>query len=264
MIAFCHLLHPIIMTSTTASRKTKTFPEPIVISNSEAEDSKAEESGSDDGVGRSDSDDRSEDDGSESDDSPEAETLSGGRAAADARAGALRKHEDRLNELRKSKNKAREAFIQSTKLTVSPAVDDEQDRPIMDANGDAEESEEEDGDKQADEPPRSDRLPDSIFAAAHETVERKRGKKLSKEEVVTKRRRVREEPGEKVINGRTLRVTTDLNAPPPISSSVFTRKTKSSAKGGLEFRKKWKKVDALRAQVRSRTGPPRNFVTTVQ
>ncbi|CCO33008.1 hypothetical protein BN14_07075 [Rhizoctonia solani AG-1 IB] len=197
------------MTSTTASRKTKTFPEPIVISDSEAEDSKAEESGSHDGVGRSDSDDRSEDDGSESDDSPEAETLSGGRAAADARAGALRKHEDskptvltgpiRLNELRKSKNKAREAFIQSTKLTVSPAVDDEQDRPIMDANGDAEESEEEDGDKQADEPPRSDRLPDSIFAAAHETVERKRGKKLSKEEVVTKRRRVREEPGEKVI-----------------------------------------------------------------
>ncbi|CAE6439318.1 unnamed protein product [Rhizoctonia solani] len=197
------------MTSTTASRKTKTFPEPIVISDSGTEDSKAEESGSDDGVGRSDSDDRSEDDGSESDDSPEAETLSGGRAAADARASALRKHEDskltvltgpiRLNELRKSKNKAREAFIQSTKLTVFPAVEDEQDRPIMDANGDAEESEEEDGDKQADEPPRSDRLPDSIFAAAHETVEWKCGKKLSKEEVVTKRRRVREEPGEKVI-----------------------------------------------------------------
>ncbi|ELU38587.1 tartrate transporter [Rhizoctonia solani AG-1 IA] len=180
-----------------------------------------------------------------------------------------------LNELRKTKNKAREAFIQSTKSEVPASVENQVD-PITDAARDMEE------DEPVEEAPRSDRLPDSIFAAAHETVERKSSKKLSKNDVLLKRKRVRQTPKEKVINGRTLRVTMDLDAPPAASSSSSTRKVKNSTKGGLAFRKKWKKVDgssfysyaslainqtvltpiiALRAQVRSRTGPPRNFVT---
>ncbi|KAJ1299808.1 hypothetical protein OPQ81_000707 [Rhizoctonia solani] len=199
---------------------------------------------------------------SDSDDAPEAETLRGGRAAADAREGALKKHEERLRELRKTKNKAREAFIQSTKpQSLSVAEDQEDVTQTDDTGGESKGSETY---EMIQKILRTSRLPDSVFAAAHESVERKRSKKPLKKDPPAKRRRVREGPAEKVVNGRTLRVMKDINAPPSIFPSTASRKSKSFVKGGSAFRRKWKKVDAVRAQVRSRTGPPRNFVTIVQ
>ncbi|CAE7123758.1 unnamed protein product [Rhizoctonia solani] len=214
-----------------------------------------------DTIGESDSDGTSDNE-SGSDDAPEAESLSGGRAAEDTRAGALKRHEEKLHELRKIKNKAREEFIRSTKASKLPAVDDSENHATP---GGVDTENENDGEI-ANEVLQSDRLPDSIFAVAHESLqestERKRMNKPSRD-VPAKRRRLREVPVEKVVNGRALRVAVDINAPPAISFTS-TRKVKNSAKGGSAFRRKWKKVDAMRAQVRSRTGPSRNFVTTVQ
>ncbi|EUC53973.1 hypothetical protein RSOL_023510, partial [Rhizoctonia solani AG-3 Rhs1AP] len=135
------------------------------------------------------------DDGSESDDAPEAESLSGGRAAATARAGELKRHEEKLKELRRIKNKAREVFIQSTKPSKLPAAEGKESEVVSgDVGGEGETGEEE----VAKEASGLDRLPDSIFTAAHESaqesIERKRAKKQPKKDVLAKRRRVRMAP----------------------------------------------------------------------
>ncbi|KAF8601006.1 hypothetical protein BDV93DRAFT_525053 [Ceratobasidium sp. AG-I] len=250
------------------------------------------------------SDVESEEEASDGDsDVPEAVTLTGGRAAEEAKANALKAHQDRLKEKKKAQNKSREAFIQSTKSKSSPGAliepetkgsqregEDEEESSEEGENGDEgeggdpvllarmdkamQEAQEEDEEETSDEDegptfgntPSSARLPDSVFAAAaaaHQAPERKRKPTVQKRDEKAKRRRVREGPSERVVGGRTLRVTTSLDAPPPLPS-ISTRKANNSVKGGNAFRRKWKKRDASQAQIRSRSGPARNFVTAVQ
>lgn len=250
------------MEPVTLRRKMKNFPEQGIVS--DEEDSVVGGSNLGDTLEASDSDETLGND-SDSDDAPEAESLSRGRAAADERAGVMKRHEEKLQELRKTKNKAREEFIRSTKTPNLPVIEDqESDAAPDDAEGEGEDSGRGEEDKVVKETSRPDRLPDSVFAAAHQSIGRKRAEKPAKKDAPAKRRRVREVPAEKVVDGRTLRVAADVNAPPAISPSSSTRKAKTPAKGGSSFRRKWKKVDATRAQVRLRTGPSRNFVTVVQ
>ncbi|KAH7319554.1 hypothetical protein B0J17DRAFT_724084 [Rhizoctonia solani] len=222
-----------------STQKNENFPEQGIVS--DEEDSVVGGSNLGDTLEASDSDETLGND-SDSDDAPEAESLSRGRAAADERAGVMKRHEEKLQELRKTKNKAREEFIRSTKTPNLPVIEDQE----SDAAPDDAEGEGEDGGR------------------AHQSIGRKRAEKPAKKDAPAKRRRVREVPAEKVVDGRTLRVAADVNAPPAISPSSSTRKAKTPAKGGSSFRRKWKKVDATRAQVRLRTGPSRNFVTVVQ
>ncbi|KAG8749628.1 hypothetical protein FRC12_013332, partial [Ceratobasidium sp. 428] len=109
----------------------------------------------------------------------------------------------------------------------------------------------------------SARLPDSIFAAAaqgHQKPERKRQKVGRERDAKSKRRRVREISAERIVSGRTVRVANSLDAPPPPPSKA-SRKITTSVKGGKTFRQKWKRRDALQAQVRSRAGPAQKFAT---
>ncbi|KAG8679988.1 hypothetical protein FRC09_018571 [Ceratobasidium sp. 395] len=110
----------------------------------------------------------------------------------------------------------------------------------------------------------SARLPDSVFAAAaqgQQKPERKRQKVGQERDAKSKRRRVRESPAERIVGGRTVRVVNSLNAPlPPLFKA--SRKTSAGVKGGKAFRQKWKRRDALQAQVRSRAGPAQKFATT--
>ncbi|KAL5633676.1 hypothetical protein ACGC1H_005776 [Rhizoctonia solani] len=259
------------MAPTSLKHKINASDETEITSDEESIESGPEDSTAggnilDDAVQESDSDGTLDDD-FESDDAPEAESLSRGRAAADARAGELKRHEEKLKELRRIKNEAREEFIRSTKPSKLPAAEGKESGIVSgDVGGESDESDgvEEEVAKEASRP---GRLPDSVFTAAHESVqesiERKRTKKQPRKDISAKRRRVRMTPAERVVNGRTLRVAADISAPPAIYSTS-ARKAKSPAKGGSTFRRKWKKVDAMRAQVRSRTGPSRNFVTVVQ
>ncbi|QRV93559.1 hypothetical protein RhiJN_21577 [Ceratobasidium sp. AG-Ba] len=138
-------------------------------------------------------------------DEPEAVTLSGGKAAVDARDSARENHQKRLQEKKKAANKAREAFIRSTKLKSkttyrrgdrNPQVPGENEsegesgstreeqseseenggdpvllarmqRAMEDAQDEAEEeSDEEVRELRPNPTASSTRLPDSIFAAA--------------------------------------------------------------------------------------------------
>ncbi|KAG8708938.1 hypothetical protein FRC08_018618 [Ceratobasidium sp. 394] len=66
-------------------------------------------------------------------DAPEAVTLTSGRAAADAKAGAIQDHRKRLLAKKKAQNKIREAFIQSTKSkTPSTAPTAENSQTLID------------------------------------------------------------------------------------------------------------------------------------
>ncbi|CAE6420602.1 unnamed protein product [Rhizoctonia solani] len=241
------------MAPATPNRKMKTFPEPEIII--DEKESVVGEGHLSDTLDGNDSDEETLDD-SDSDDAPEAESLSGGRAAADARAGVLKRHEEKLQELRKTKNKAREEFIRSTKIQNLPVIEDQQSGVVPDdVEGEGEDSGRDEEDKVIEESSRPGRLPDSVFAAAHESIGRKRAEKPAKKDVPTKRRRIREIPAERVVDGRTLRLTVDVNAPPAISSSSSTRKAKNLAKGGSSFRRKWKKVDVFPIPPHSHASP---------
>lgn len=75
---------------------------------------------------------------------------------------------------------------------------DEEEDAEAEAHGSEPESEVGVEEEVAEEIPRWSRLPDSIFAAAHESVERKRSSKPLKKDAPAKRRRVREAAAEKV------------------------------------------------------------------
>ncbi|CAE6463725.1 unnamed protein product [Rhizoctonia solani] len=182
------------MAPATLNRKMKTFPEPEIVTDEKGY--VVGESHLSDTLDGSDSDETLGND-SDSDDAPEAESLSGGRAAADARAGVLKTHEEKLQEIRKTKNKAREEFIRSTKIQNLPVIEDEQDDATPDDVG--EDSGRGEEDKVIEENSRPGRLPDSVFAAAHESTGRKRAEKPAKKDVPAKRRRVREIPAERVV-----------------------------------------------------------------
>ncbi|KAG9119653.1 hypothetical protein FRC07_005239 [Ceratobasidium sp. 392] len=124
-------------------------------------------------------------------------------------------------------------------------------------------SSDEDDERQPTPSASSIRLPDSIFAAAaleHQKPEHKRKKSTRERENRPKRRRVRENPSEQVVGGRTVRIVNAINAPPPPPSRA-SRKITTSAKGGKAFRQKWKRRDGVSAQVRSRNGPAQKFAS---
>ncbi|QRV78804.1 hypothetical protein RhiJN_06819 [Ceratobasidium sp. AG-Ba] len=272
----------------TGARRRKTFPELDAVAVDIPHDIQAVTTDSDDS-------------GNDSE-QPEAVTLAGGKAAADARDSARRNHQKRLREKKKAANKAREAFIQSTKSnsqTTSRSVRKSQvpgenesegesrsgggeesepeenggdpvllarmQRAMEDAQHEAEEgSDEEAEEPQSDPTASSTRLPDSIFAAAaaeQQKPERKRKKAKRTPDTKSKRQRVRGWPSERIVGGRTIRIATAPDAPPPPPARVY-RKMTTATKGGMAFRRNWKRRDATQAQIRSRSGPAQKFATS--